>query len=574
MSEQPAGLLARRRARGLWVRGARQLGFAKAGEEPGTPDKPRALDTFTRALELDPGMTDAWLGFHAAGGDPDTALDKLVAGIARFGEERDADSRRLSSTFQAGWWFTQPLETTDHVWHAEAMRRLETGDADDAERAAAQVIEDVRRHFVLAAVAQVRRQLDVAVEHLRLVPAGGHLGAEAALRLGMVLAMLEQWSEAETVLRQAAGQQLNHLVQLDAEYYLGFVYRGTDREDAAIRQFEWVYERDNSHRQVAAALADPDVRLQTYPAERRARSALEPPAVRRGEPTRPVLHRDPDWGAVQGILNELDRNVGMEEVKRQVSAVAAQVRAGLMRAERGLPTPKLGGHLIFAGPPGTGKTTVARVVARLYRALGLLAADTVIETDRSGLVAEWIGQTAVKTNGVVDSALDGVLFIDEAYALRRKESGNDFGSEAIDTLLKRMEDDRDRLVVIVAGYPEPMAEFLEANPGLRSRFSTRIDFPRYTADQLREIAFRLVESRGDHMTDGAMASLTAVLDQVCSNGRIDELGNARFIRTVLEAAGKHRDLRLFHSPGLPTDLELVTLDGPDLRAAVEEILSF
>lgn len=574
MSEQSAGLLARRRARGLWVRGARQLGFAKAGEEPGTPDKPRALDTFTRALELDPGMTDAWLGFHAAGGDADTALDKMVAGIARFGEERDADKRRLSSAFQAGWWFTQPLETTDHVWHAEAVRLVEAGDPDNAARAADEVIEDIRRYFVLAAMAQLRQDFDAAVQNLRLVPADGHLGAEATLRLGMVLAQQEQWSEAETLLRQAAGQQLNHLVQVDAEYYLGFVYRGTGREDAAIRQFEWVYARNNSHRQVAEALADSDVRLQTRPPDRRTRSALSTPTVQRGAPSQPVLHRQPDWGAVQGILNELDRNVGMEEVKRQVSAVAAQVRAGLMRAERGLPTPKLGGHLIFAGPPGTGKTTVARVVARLYCALGLLAADTVIETDRSGLVAEWIGQTAVKTNDVVDSALDGVLFIDEAYALRKKQSGNDFGTEAIDTLLKRMEDDRDRLVVIVAGYPEPMAEFLEANPGLRSRFSTRIDFPRYTSDQLREIAFRLVESRGDHLTDGAMASLTAVLDQVCSNGRIDELGNARFIRTVLEAAGKHRDLRLFHSPGLPTDLELVTLDGPDLRAAVDEILSF
>jgi type VII secretion ATPase EccA len=575
MAEQSAGLLARRRARGLWVRGARQLGFAKADEKAVPVDKPAALENFTKAVELDPGMTDAWLGFHAAGGDADTALDKLVAGVKRFGEERDADKRRLSSSFRAGWWFTHSLETTDHVWHAEALRRLGAGDAAGAAEATGEVIEDLRRNFLEAAVAMNRSEFETAIGLLRRIPTDGHLGVEAQLRLGMLLATVEQWSEAETILRQAAGQQLNPFVAVDAEYYLGFVYRGTGREQNAIRQFEWVYERDNSHRQVAEALADSNVRLSTRRTESRGTTSQAAPVIRRGSPSAPALHRQPDWGAVQGILNELDRNVGMQDVKQQVSAVAAQVRAGLMRAERGLPTAKLGGHLIFAGPPGTGKTTVARVVARLYCALGLLAADTVIETDRSGLVADWIGQTATKTNEVVDSALDGVLFIDEAYALKKKgTSTNDFGTEAIDTLLKRMEDDRDRLVVIVAGYSEPMAEFLEANPGLRSRFSTRIDFPRYTADQLREIALRLVDSRGDHITPDATASLTAALDQVCANGRIDDLGNARFIRTVLETAGKHRDLRLFHSPGFPTDLELVTLDGSDLKSAIQEILSF
>ncbi|MEU4396647.1 AAA family ATPase [Kribbella sp. NPDC023855] len=572
MAEQSVGLLARRRARGLWVRGAKQLGFARKGEEAGTPDKPAALDTFTRALELDPGMTDAWLGFHAAGGDADTALDRIVAGMDRFGEERDADKRRLSSTFQAGWWFTNPLETTDHVWHAESFRLSTAGDVDGAETAAGHIIEDGPRHFLLSAVAMLRKQYDKMIAELRHVPEDGHLGAEATLRLGMGLALVERWSEAETTLRRAAGQQVNPLVQVDAEYYLGFVYRGTGREENAIRQFEWVYERNNAHRQVAEALANSDLVLETRPTP--SIKKPEPAPVRRTDAAKPSLQRQPDWGAVQGILDELDRNVGMAEVKRQVSAVAAQVRAGLIRAERGLPAPRLGGHLIFAGPPGTGKTTVARVVARLYCALGLLSGDRMIETDRSGLVGEFIGHTAVKTNEVVDSALDGVLFIDEAYALRKKQTGNDFGTEAIDTLLKRMEDDRDRLVVIVAGYSEPMAEFLESNPGLRSRFSTRIDFPRYTADQLREIALRLVSSHGDQLTDDAMTALTGVLDQVTANGRIDELGNARFIRTIIETAAKHRDLRIFNSPGIPTDEALTTLDTPDLKAAVAEVLSF
>ncbi len=572
MSQQSAGPVARRRARGLWVRGAKQLGFMKPDERPERPDKVAALESFSRAVQLDPGMTDGWLGVHAAGGDKERALAQMVAGIDRFGEERDADKRRLSSTFFAGWWFHQPLETTDEVWHAEALRLADLGQTEKALKCADRLIEDLRKDFVLGCIAQQARDMRGAIEAFRKVPTNGHIGAEALLRLGIVLAQTAQWGEAETVLKQAAGLTVNHLVQLDAEYFLGFVHRAMDREEAALRQFQWVYGQDPDHRQVAQAVMDSSVKLETFPLPKEPEGK---PVVRRAETQAPVLHRQPDWGAVQGILNELDRNVGMADVKRQVSAVAAQVRAGLMRAERGLPTSKLGGHLIFAGPPGTGTTTVARVVAKLYCALGLLAADTVVETDRSGLVGEYIGHTAVKTNEVIDRAMDGVLFIDEAYALKREGiSSNDFGVEAIDTLLKRMEDDRDRIIVIVAGYPEPMAKFLEANPGLRSRFSVRIDFPRYTADQLREIARRMAEARGDHLTKEALASLTAVLDQVCSNGRIDELGNARFVRNALDAASKHRDLRLFNSPGMPDDLDLMTLDGSDMKSAVDEILSF
>lgn len=571
MSQQSAGPVARRRARAQWVRGAKQMGFAKPAERPEKLDKAAALESFGKAVELDPGMTDAWLGVHAAGGDRDKALSRMVSGIDRFGEERDADKRRLSSTFDAGWWFHQALETTDEVWHAEAMRLVAAGDTEGASACALNLIEDLRKDFVLGAVAQQARDYRTAITAYRRIPVEGHLGAEALLRLGIVLAQTEQWSEAETALRQAAGLPLNHLVQRDAEYFLGFVHRANGREDAAMRQFQWVYGQDPDHRQVAQVVLDKGVQLATIQLPSEPKQVV----IKRVESQAPVLHKQPDWGAVQGILNELDRNVGMDEVKRQVAAVAAQVRAGLMRAERGLPTAKLGGHLIFAGPPGTGKTTVARVVARLYNALGLLAGDRVVETDRSGLVGEYIGHTAVKTNEVIDRAMDGVLFIDEAYALRRVgTSSNDFGIEAIDTLLKRMEDDRDRLTVIVAGYAEPMGKFLEANPGLRSRFSVRIDFPRYTADQLREIARRLGESRGDNITPEALASLTAVLDQVCANGRIDELGNARFIRNALDAASKHRDLRLFDSPGTPSDLDLVTITGSDMKSAVQEIQNF
>jgi hypothetical protein len=205
MSQSSAGPVARRRARGLWVRGARQLGFAKASETREEPDPAAALQSFTRAVEHDPGMTDGWLGVHAAGGDRDAALVRMVAGIDRFGEERDADKRRLSSSFGAGWWFHQPLETTDEVWHAEALRLIADGQPDRAGNCADRIIEELRRDFVAGCVAQQRLDLRAAMAAYRKVPAQGHIGAEAMLRLGIVLAQSEQWSEAETVLSRPPG---------------------------------------------------------------------------------------------------------------------------------------------------------------------------------------------------------------------------------------------------------------------------------------------------------------------------------------------------------------------------------
>ena len=185
---------------------------------------------------------------------------------------------------------------------------------------------------------------------------------------------------------------------------------------------------------------------------------------------------------------ELDELIGLQQVKDEVRSLANFVKLQKQREAQGLKTPKMSYHLVFTGSPGTGKTTVARIVARIYKDLGVLKKGHTVETDRSGLVANYVGQTATKTNAIVDSALNGVLFIDEAYALVPEgNSSQDYGLEAISTLLKRMEDDRDKLVVIIAGYTNEMKRFIDANPGLQSRFNRYINFPDYSAAELVDI---------------------------------------------------------------------------------------
>jgi len=233
--------------------------------------------------------------------------------------------------------------------------------------------------------------------------------------------------------------------------------------------------------------------------------------------------------STEQLLAELDALIGLERVKREIHRQVAILRVERLRADAGMKSPTITRHLVFTGNPGTGKTTVARLVSGIYASLGLLSQGQLVEVDRSELVAGYLGQTAVKTAEVVARAAGGVLFIDEAYSL----TGDQYGTEAVDTLVKEMEDRRDDLVVIVAGYPAPMLAFVAANPGLASRFRTTIEFDDYTDDELVTILKLLADGSDYELTEPALARFRELL---AGTDRGSTFGNGRFSRNTLEAA--------------------------------------
>lgn len=262
------------------------------------------------------------------------------------------------------------------------------------------------------------------------------------------------------------------------------------------------------------------------------------------------------------LLNELNNLTGLSGVKSDIKSLINLLKVKKLREERGMKQPEMSLHMVFSGNPGTGKTTVARLLAKIYKCLGILPGGQLVEVDRSNLVEGYVGQTAIKTKEVVESALGGILFIDEAYTLTAGKDGKDFGQEAVDTLLKMMEDNRDNLIVIVAGYTELMQEFVDSNPGLRSRFNKYIHFEDYSGDELYDIFLSMCKKQ-DYIPNSQGKAYVKDLLNIWAKSHDENFANAREVRNYLERSIARQASRIVELDSV-SDKQLKTLTKGDL----------
>jgi type VII secretion ATPase EccA len=562
---------------------------------------------FKRATEYDPDMCDAWLGRAAAGDTGPEVIYHLyrTSKVSLFREQRrlGLPARVLSGRFETGLYLDYPLSTQTEMSLAYAASMISTKDFNEAE----QVLDELesRRaampggdaesapicayirgvlHFVTQRWPDVLTSLSNSASFVDpYVAAGAHL------MVGSACAQMGLFGEGIRRLDQAIDGPIP-AARRAAEFCKGLTLREMGNEEEARVIFERIYSEEPGFEANAAALRDPKYRLIITTKEMiDSRTDRWDPA---SAPSADDLLGDDlsERGNeyLRAAQQELDRQIGLSDVKLQVAKLKSAAMLAKVRGDKGLNSASRTLHLAFTGPPGTGKTTIARVVAQTYCGLGLLRTPAVVEAKRNDFVGQHLGSTAIKTTALIDSAMDGVLFIDEAYTLIQTglSGGDAFGREAVDTLLARMENDRDRLVVIIAGYNAEIDRFLASNEGLASRFSKRIRFTSYNALELGDIGRLIARTRDSELSEAAYDELVAASTTLCqdealdSTGQlrpnIDLVGNGRFVRNVIEAAEEEREYRLSESHGSNLqdldEAQLMRIELPDMQAALKQVL--
>ncbi len=560
-------------------------------------DLAAARSGFAALTRIAHDQCDVWTGLAAAG-DVSPRVLEAVSGTARTSgllqRRVELEPMALGFTYDSGLYLQFHATAPDdfHLAHAAALV------AESRFAAAAAFVAEVTARRPewpearwLATVVQYRAQRwpDVVKLLTPIVndPAVGELFRHAArVALGTALARLGMFSAALAYVDNPEGPIA--VARVDAGLAKALALRAQGDSEAAEETLQDLYAANPENTDIERALLDSSFGI--VPTTSARINARTDPWNPETEPTEDDFI-DPDAHERKTVLlaeaeRQLAEFIGLEEVKDQVSRLKSSVAMAILRRQRGLTVAQRTHHLVFAGPPGTGKTTIARVVAKIYCGLGLLKKENVREVHRADLIGQHIGETEAKTNAVIDSALDGVLFLDEAYALVATGAKNDFGLVAIDTLLARMENDRDRLVVIIAGYRADLDRFLDTNEGLRSRFTRSIEFPSYTPAELIEIAEAMAAHRDSVFEQAALDDLKRLFEDLAaastpdstgvSRRSLDIAGNGRFVRNMVERSEEEREFRLDHSEqsgtGSFTDEELMTITSGDVSNSVGTLL--